>query len=100
MRTYRIPKEISTELKINKSLYLFDLMLLLSLLVFRMALSNLVHPSLSWWFTIFVVVLGVFLIIRPSSNPQKRMYQSIYLAIIRRKDTYKSIDYEEEDKEQ
>lgn len=97
MRTYRIPKEISTELKINKALYLFDLMLLLSLLVFRMALSSIIHPSLSWWFTVFVIVLGIFLVVRPSSNPHKRMYQAIYLSIIRRKDTYKSIDFEKED---
>lgn len=100
MRTYNIPKEISTELKINKALYLFDLMLLLILLVIGSSLSNIIHPSLKWWFVGFLIILGVFLIMRPISNPQKRMYQAVYLALIRNKETYKSIDYENTDGEE
>ena len=36
MENYNIPKEISTELKINKSLYLFDLLFIIGLLMVTM----------------------------------------------------------------
>ncbi len=38
MANYNIPKEISTELKINKSLYLFDLLFIIGLLMVTMML--------------------------------------------------------------
>ncbi len=38
------------------------------------------------------------MIVRPSTNPKKRMYHAILFAILRKKDTYSSIDYEGEEK--
>ncbi|RKD26498.1 hypothetical protein BEP19_16810 [Ammoniphilus oxalaticus] len=93
MRTYRIPSEISTELKINKALYLFDLLFIIGLIVFRMIVLPFIHSSFTWYFTIFLVIFGGFMLIRPSGNPQKRMYHAIYYAMIRRKDAYSAIDY-------
>ncbi len=95
MRIYQIPNEITTELKINKALYLFDLFLIIGLIVFRMIALPFVHASLIWPFTIFLVLFGLFLIIRPTTNPQKRMNQAILYALVRKKDTYSAIDYEE-----
>lgn len=94
MRIYRIPNEITTELKINKALYLFDLFLIIGLILFRMVALPFVHSSLVWPFTIFLFLFGLFLIIRPSTNPQKRMFQAILYALVRKKDTYSAIDYE------
>lgn len=91
---YRIPNEITTELKINKALYLFDLFLLIGLVIFRMIALPFIHDSLNFPFTIFLLIFGLFLIIRPASNPQKRMFQAIYYAVMRRRGTYSSIDYE------
>lgn len=96
MRMYRIPNEISTELKINKMLYLFDLLLIIGLIVFRMIALPFVHASLEWWFTGFIVLFGLFMIIRPTTNPKKRMFQAIYYAFVKKKDTYCSIDFEKE----
>lgn len=96
MRNYRIPNEISTELKINKMLYLFDLLFIISLIIFRQVMIVFVHSSLEWYFTIFLVVFGLFMIVRPSTNPQKRMYQAVIYAFVRKKDSYSSIDYSEE----
>lgn len=98
MRSYRIPNEISTELKINKMLYLYDLLFIIGLLVFHRIASPFVHSSLSWAFTIFLIIFGLFMIVRPSTNPKKRMYHAILFAILRKKDTYSSIDYEGEEK--
>ncbi|MGM9988805.1 MAG: DUF5592 family protein [Bacillaceae bacterium] len=95
MRTYRIPSEVAAELKINKFLYLFDLLFIISLIVFRMIAIQFVHPDLEWWFTSFLLLFGLFMIIRPTTNPQKRMFHAIYYALIRKKDTYISVDYSE-----
>jgi hypothetical protein len=38
--------------------------------------------------------LFLFMIIRPSTNPQKRMYHAIVYAVLRKKDSYCAIDYE------
>lgn len=98
MRTYRIPNEISTELKINKMLYLFDLLFIIGLIVFRMIALPFIHSSLTWYFTIFLIIFGLFMIVRPTTNPQKRMFHAILYAIVRKKDSYSSIDYEGEEK--
>lgn len=93
MRTYRIPREVTSELKITKSIYLFDLLLLIGLVLFRFMTVQYVHSDLKLWYTLFLVAFGAFMIIRPKTNPQKRMYQAMYYAILRKKDTYSSIDY-------
>lgn len=93
MRNYRIPNEITTELKINKLLYLLDLLFIIGLIVLRQIMMPFIHSSLELYFTLFLALFGLFMIIRPSTNPQKRMYQAVLYAIIRRKDAYSAIDY-------
>lgn len=93
LRNYRIPNEISTELKINKMLYLFDLIFIIGLIIFRQIIIPFVHSSLIWYFTIFLIIFGFFMIVRPSTNPQTRMYQAVLYALVRKKDSYSSIDY-------
>lgn len=95
MRTYRIPSEITTELRINKMLYLFDLLFIIGLIVFRMIALPFIHSSLEWYFTIFLAIFGLFMIIRPSTNPQRRMFHAILYALFRKKDSYCSIDHGE-----
>lgn len=94
MRTYRIPNEISTELKINKVLYLFDLLFVIGLILFRMVALPFIHSTLTLYFNLFIFLFGLFMLIRPSTNPQKRMYHAIYYAVIRKKDYYSAMDYE------
>ncbi|MYL43967.1 DUF5592 family protein [Virgibacillus salexigens] len=97
MANYRIPKNVTTELKINKALYLTDLILLIGLLLMAFVLGNVVHSSFTWLFYGFMAVVAGLLIIRPATNPKKRMYEAIYLSIRRRKDTYIPVDYETEE---
>lgn len=54
-----------------------------------------VHSDFHVLYTIFLAAFGVFLIIRPKTNPKKRMYQAMYYAVIRKKETYISTDYSE-----
>jgi membrane protein YdbS with pleckstrin-like domain len=94
MRSYRIPKEISTELRINKVLYLIDFFLLIGLLVVTMILRNFVHDSFQLPFVIFMAVIAIIMIWRPSTNPQNECMKSIVLIItlLRRKGAYCAID--------
>ena len=100
MRSYRIPNEVSTELKINKFLYLFDLLFIISLIVIRQITIPFIHSRFSIYYTIFLALFGLFMIIRPSSNPQKRMYQTILYSLVRKKDNYSAIDYSINDTEE
>ncbi|MDC2867804.1 DUF5592 family protein [Bacillus sp. BP-3] len=96
MANYRIPKEIRTELKINKVLYLFDLLFLIGLIVFTMITKTLIHPMLQIPYYIFMLVIGIALIVRPNSNPQKRMYEALIIAMTRKRSTYCAIDQEQD----
>lgn len=100
MSHYRIPREISSELKITKGIFLYDLLLIVSLILFRFVTLGLVHNKFQGFYTLLLIAFGIFLVIRPKSNPQKRMYQAIYLAFIRKKDTYCAIDYNPTSQEQ
>lgn len=93
MANYRIPKEISSELKINKALYLTDLFILLGTLLITYVMARIVYPPFQWFFYAFMGIVAVLMIIRPASNPKKRMYQAIYLAVLKKNDTYSPIDY-------
>lgn len=93
MRTYRIPNEVTSELKVSKSIYLFDLMLIVGLVLFRFITIPYVHSKLTVLYTIFLILFGVFMVIRPKSNPHRKMFHAIYYAIVRKKDTYCAIDY-------
>lgn len=92
MRSYRIPKEISTELRINKVLYLLDFFLLIGLLVVTMILRNFVHDSLQLPFWLFMGSIGILMIWRPGTNPGKRMYEVLLITLLRRKGVYCAID--------
>jgi Family of unknown function (DUF5592) len=96
LANYNIPKEISTELKINKSLYLFDLLFIIGLLMVTMMLRFFIHPTLQIPFYIFMGIFGVLMIVRPSTNPKKRMYEALLLTLVRKKSTYCAIDRDQE----
>ncbi|HAT4340530.1 DUF5592 family protein [Clostridium perfringens] len=85
---YNIPKEISSEIKLSSKFYLFDLGMTLLALVFAFSLQSLVYPPLLIPFYIFVAVSSIYLVNKSKVNPKKRIYQSVYLALMRDKTTY------------
>lgn len=87
-RQYRIPNEVTTELKINKMLYLYDLLFLVALIIVRLIALPFIPDALHLPFTFFLVAFGLFLVIRPTTNPEKRMVHVLYYALVKKKDTY------------
>jgi len=96
MANYRIPKEISTELKINKVLYLFDFLLLVGIFVATSFLKNFVHSMVVIPFYVFMGLVALILIWRPSTNPGKRMYEVLMITLYKKKNTYCAIDIDQE----
>lgn len=99
LQSYKIPTEVSTELRINKFIYLTDLLLLFGLFTLRMLTIDYIHSDYRWYFTIFLVIVGIILVIRPFSNPKKRMLEALLYALARNKNTFSAIDYNQEKKE-
>lgn len=87
-RQYRIPNEVTTELKINKMLYLYDLLFLVALIIVRLIALPFIPDALHLPFTFFLVAFGLFLVIRPTTNPEKRMIHVLYYVLMKKKDTY------------
>ncbi|MGG3801186.1 DUF5592 family protein [Metabacillus fastidiosus] len=95
MGNYRIPKEISSELKITKSLFLFDLLFLVALGVVTLIFQRFVHRDLLIFYYIFMGITALTMIWRSSTNPKKRMYEILLITVMRKKSTYCAIDREQ-----
>ncbi|OAH58671.1 MULTISPECIES: DUF5592 family protein [Bacillaceae] len=89
---YRIPKEIDSELKINKALFLFDLLFMIGMLILTMIFNNFIHPNLQIVYYIFMGLVTVSMICRPPTNPKKRMYEVLVITMFRKRGIYHAID--------
>ncbi|WP_283690365.1 DUF5592 family protein [Clostridium perfringens] len=85
---YNIPKEISSETKLSSRFYFFDLAMTLLSLMIAFSLQSLVYTPLLIPFYIFMAISTIYLVNKSMVNPKKRVYQSVYLALMRDKTTY------------
>jgi len=86
--TYEIPEEINSEIKIYKSIYLFDLFIVVCALLFAYFTSSIIFPPLVMLYYIFVAVTTLFLLSKNSNNPGRRTFTSIYLLLKKDRNTY------------
>nr|WP_312985738.1 DUF5592 family protein [Clostridioides sp.] len=86
--TYEIPEEINSEIKIYKSIYLFDLFIVVSALLFAYFTSSIIFPPLVMLYYIFVGGTTLFLLSKNSNNPGRRTFLSIYLLLKKDRNTY------------
>lgn len=96
MRNYKIPNEVESELKFSKSIYLFDFFIIVGLIAFRSISLQFVNSHFHLLYTIFLIIVGLLMIIRTKTNPQKRMYQALYFNFIAKKGVYIAIVDEKE----
>ncbi|MBD8045860.1 DUF5592 family protein [Clostridium faecium] len=87
-RQYTIHKEIASEMKFTKSIYLFDLASIIISLALAWLLSPLVYNKLLLLYYGYVILSIIFLVGKSKSNPGKRNFQSIYLALTRNRTIY------------
>ena len=92
MSKYVIPNDIKTEMKMYKEIYMFDFLISLAMVGVTWVLARFIEPSLKIPFYLFMVVVVITLLSRPRTNPKKRMYQAMSLALNRTRQTYQSVD--------
>lgn len=90
---YSIPKEINSETKVFRSVYLLDLFFIIVSLIFTTMTAQLVNPKLSALYYMFSIVVTFFLLSKSKTNPGIRNYRAIYIMLRRTRKTYKSLDW-------
>lgn len=93
---YKIPTEISSELKLNKWFYLSDVLVAIGMLVMSFVLHSIIHPSLTIPFVLFMAALFGLWLYRPKTNPKMRLVQAVFMMITRDRATYHAHDPHEE----
>ena len=96
---YNIPKEINSETKVFRSVYLFDLFFIIVSLIFTTTTAQLVNPKFSAVYYVFSIVVTFFLLSKSQTNPGIRNYKAIYIMFKRTRKTYKSLDWNFEEME-
>ena len=91
---FLIPKEISSENKLWKSIYIKDFIIILGTLFFAWITSSAIYDGLVFQYYVFLLILSLLFILKSSTNPSKRVYQAIYILLTKNNLTYHSLDYE------
>lgn len=92
MSKYVIPNDIKTEMRMYKQIYMFDFIISVVMIGVTYVLGRFVEPSFKFPFYLFMTVVVITLLSRPRTNPKKRMYQAMILALNRSRQTYQSVD--------
>lgn len=92
---FLIPKEISSENKLWKSIYIKDFIIILETLFFAWITNSSIYDELIFFYYVFLLSLSLIFIGKSSTNPGKRIYQSIYILLVKNNSTYHSLDYNE-----
>ena len=88
---YLVSKEIKSETKVGKSIYLFDFFFLITYMAISLVLVNLVHPSLHIAFYLFSFVMALLLTTKSYTNKKRRNYQSIAIMLRKDQTVYRSV---------
>ena len=85
---YLVAKDIKSETKVSKNIYIYDFFFILIYMSVSLVLANLVHPSLKIVFFIYSLVMAVFLTAKSYYNKKRRNYESIMIMLRRDKESY------------
>ena len=88
MATYSITKEIASQTKVTKGIYLQDFFFLLIYACITLLLNNAVSESLKVPFIIFSIVNALALVSRGKTG--RRFYQRIILFIVKDRNVYRA----------
>lgn len=85
---YIVAKEIKSETKVYKNLYLFDLFFVIIYFAVSFVLGEAVHEKLRMAFYIFSIFWALFLTAKSRTNRRRRNFESIILFLRRDKEIY------------
>lgn len=85
---YIVAKEVKSETKVYKNLYLFDLFFVVIYFAVSMVMGNAVHEKVRFAFYVYSVFCALFLTAKSRTNRKRRNYESIILFLRRDKEIY------------
>ena len=91
---FKIPTNIKAEPKIILGMFMIDLLIIIStVMLCLMFTKNLaLAPVMRIALLILSLLFGIFLVIKPTSNPEKRMLQVLMIYTKQDKSVYQSLD--------
>ncbi|MEO3216384.1 MULTISPECIES: DUF5592 family protein [unclassified Romboutsia] len=92
-----IPKEIASENKLWKSIYIKDFVAIIGTLFFAWITSASIYKGLVLFYYIFLLSICIILISKSTKNPNKRVWQSVAILFMRSNRTYHSVNFEVRD---
>jgi hypothetical protein len=84
----QIPTEIRSGLKLYKGIYFRDLCVVFFWWMFFDSYSPFVAPSLTMFYTIFNILMGMFLTFPSLTNPGRRNYETLLIILIKDRKVY------------
>ena len=78
-----IPQELKSPTRVNKYMYLYDFVFIISYFLFFSMLGSGIHEVLKLPYYAYNLITAFLLTRSSRSNPQKRIYESIFYQIIR-----------------
>ena len=88
---YLVAKDIKSETKVSKNIYIYDFFFILIYMSVSLVLANLVHPSLKIVFFIYSLGMAVFLTAKSYYNKKRRNYESVMIMLRRDKEIYSPV---------
>ena len=88
---YLVAKDIKSETKVSKNIYIYDFFFILIYMSVSLVLANLVHPSLKIVFFIYSLGMAVFLTAKSYYNKKRRNYESVMIMLRRDKESYSPV---------
>lgn len=85
---YLVVQEVSSETKVSKNIFLFDLFFILVFFTVSAILGSLVHSSFRILYYIFSAVVALFLTGKSGKNRKRRNYESIILYLKKDREVY------------
>ncbi len=85
---YIVAKEIKSETKVYKNLYLFDLFFVVIYFAISLVIGTVVHEKMKFAFYVYSVFWALFLTAKSRTNRKRRNYESILLFLRRDKEIY------------
>ena len=88
---YLVAKDIKSETKVSKNIYIYDFFFILIYMSVSLVLANLVHPSLKIVFFFYFLGMAVFLTAKSYYNKKRRNYESVMIMLRRDKESYSPV---------
>ncbi|CEP45702.1 Uncharacterised protein [[Clostridium] sordellii] len=86
---YIIPEEISSEIKVSNKIFLFDFIVILLSILGAWLTSSLIDHRFLLFYYVFVISIAFYFVLPSKTNPEKRNYKAIAIALKNMKNVYR-----------